>query len=37
MRFRFPLRALDRYVRREWLRVFLITLLGFPILVAGGG
>jgi lipopolysaccharide export system permease protein len=30
---RFPLRALDRYVLREWLRVFLITLLGFPILV----
>ena len=34
--FRFPpvaLRTLDRYVLREWLRVFLITLLGFPILV----
>ena len=27
------LRTLDRYVLREWLRVFLITLLGFPILV----
>ena len=26
-------RTLDRYVLREWLRVFLITLLGFPILV----
>jgi lipopolysaccharide export system permease protein len=25
--------TLDRYVLREWLRVFLITLLGFPILV----
>ena len=34
--FRVPhvaLRTLDRYVLREWLRVFLITLLGFPILV----
>src|SRR5262245_51562263 len=30
---RFPIRTLDRYVLREWLRVFLITLLGFPILV----
>ena len=30
---RFPLRTLDRYLLREWLRVFLITLLGFPILV----
>lgn len=27
------LRTLDRYLLREWLRVFLITLLGFPILV----
>jgi len=27
------LRTLDRYVVREWLRVFLVTLLGFPILV----
>ncbi len=26
-------RTLDRYLLREWLRVFLITLLGFPILV----
>jgi lipopolysaccharide export system permease protein len=26
-------RTLDRYVLREWLRTFLITLLGFPILV----
>lgn len=25
--------TLDRYLVREWLRVFLITLLGFPILV----
>jgi lipopolysaccharide export system permease protein len=25
--------TLDRYVLREWLRVFFITLLGFPILV----
>jgi len=25
--------TLDRYVVRDWLRVFLITLLGFPILV----
>jgi len=34
--FRVPhvaLRTLDRYVLREWLRVFLVTLLGFPILV----
>ena len=34
--FRLPtwgLRTLDRYLLREWLRVFLITLLGFPILV----
>jgi len=30
---RFALRTLDRYVVREWLRVFLITLIGFPILV----
>jgi lipopolysaccharide export system permease protein len=27
------IRTLDRYLVREWLRVFLITLLGFPILV----
>ena len=27
------MRTLDRYLLREWLRVFLITLLGFPILV----
>src|ERR1044072_6363615 len=27
------LRTLDKYLLREWLRVFLITLLGFPILV----
>ncbi|HJS42377.1 MAG TPA: LptF/LptG family permease [Gemmatimonadales bacterium] len=27
------MRTLDGYVLREWLRVFLITLLGFPILV----
>src|SRR5439155_1096121 len=26
-------RTLDRYLLREWSRVFLITLLGFPILV----
>ncbi|MFN2569999.1 MAG: LptF/LptG family permease [Gemmatimonadales bacterium] len=25
--------TLDRYLLREWLRVFLVTLLGFPILV----
>ena len=25
--------TLDRYLLREWLRVFLITLIGFPILV----
>jgi len=34
--FRLPttaLRTLDRYLLRDWLRVFLITLLGFPILV----
>ena len=34
--FRIPqitLRTLDRYLLDEWLRVFLITLLGFPILV----
>src|ERR1043166_4001830 len=34
--FRMPhvqLRTLDLYLLREWLRVFLITLLGFPILV----
>lgn len=31
---RFPLgNTLDLYLLREWLRVFLITLLGFPILV----
>src|SRR6266436_4274991 len=33
--FRIPqitLRTLDRYLLSEWLRVFLITLLGFPIL-----
>ncbi|HEV2671105.1 MAG TPA: LptF/LptG family permease [Gemmatimonadales bacterium] len=29
----FALRTLDRYLLREWLRVFLITLFGFPILV----
>jgi lipopolysaccharide export system permease protein len=28
-----PISTLDRYLLREWLRVFLITLLGFPILV----
>src|SRR5258705_10658205 len=33
MRFHFALRTLDRYLLREWLRVLLITLLGFPILV----
>jgi lipopolysaccharide export system permease protein len=41
MRFRFAFRiphfalgnTLDRYLFREWLRVFLVTLLGFPILV----
>ncbi len=27
------LRTLDRYLLSEWLRVFLVTLLGFPILV----
>jgi Lipopolysaccharide export system permease LptF/LptG len=27
------LRTLDRYVLSEWLRVFFVTLLGFPILV----
>src|SRR5439155_6448796 len=35
MRFRIPhfaLRTLDRYLLSEWLRVFLVTLLGFPIL-----
>ena len=35
--FRLPRSALgntlDRYLLREWLRVFLVTLLGFPILV----
>jgi lipopolysaccharide export system permease protein len=34
--FRIPqitLRTLDRYLLSEWLRVFLVTLLGFPILV----
>src|SRR2546423_9733657 len=30
---RSALRTLDRYVVGEWLRVFLITLIGFPILV----
>src|SRR3989475_9543234 len=25
--------TLDRYVVREWLKVFLITVLGFPLLV----
>lgn len=25
--------TLDRYLLREWLRVFLVTLLGFPVLV----
>ncbi len=29
----FAFRTLDRYVVRDWLRVFLVTLLGFPILV----
>ena len=29
----FTFLTLDRYLFREWLRVFLITLLGFPILV----
>jgi lipopolysaccharide export system permease protein len=29
----FAFRTLDRYLLREWLRVFLVTLLGFPILV----
>jgi lipopolysaccharide export system permease protein len=29
----FAFRTLDRYLLQEWLRVFLITLLGFPILV----
>jgi lipopolysaccharide export system permease protein len=34
MRLRFPLGStLDRYLLGDWLRVFLITLLGFPILV----
>jgi len=28
----FALRTLDRYLLSEWLRVFLVTLLGFPIL-----
>src|SRR5258705_12710024 len=27
------MKTLDRYLLGEWLRVFLITLLGFPILV----
>jgi lipopolysaccharide export system permease protein len=27
------MRTLDRYLLREWLRVFLVTLLGFPVLV----
>ncbi|HXO85923.1 MAG TPA: LptF/LptG family permease, partial [Gemmatimonadales bacterium] len=25
--------TLDRYLLREWVRVFLVTLIGFPILV----
>src|SRR6266567_7377752 len=29
----FRIRTLDRYLVRDWLRVFLVTLLGFPILV----
>jgi len=29
----FRVRTLDRYLLREWLRVLLVTLLGFPILV----
>src|SRR5260370_23406688 len=29
----FAFRTLDRYLLSEWLRVLLITLLGFPILV----
>jgi lipopolysaccharide export system permease protein len=36
LRFRIPhfaFRTLDRYLLQEWLRVFLVTLLGFPILV----
>src|SRR5213083_3179207 len=36
LRFRIPhfaFRTLDRYLLREWLRVFLVTLIGFPILV----
>src|SRR5258708_11341967 len=33
MRFHFAFRTLDRYLLSEWLRVLLITLLGFPILV----
>ncbi|PYP09042.1 MAG: hypothetical protein DMD59_10255 [Gemmatimonadetes bacterium] len=36
LRFRIPhfaFRTLDRYLLREWLRVLLVTLLGFPILV----
>ena len=33
MKLHFALRTLDRYLLREWLRVLLITLLGFPILV----
>src|SRR5213083_1204980 len=36
LRFRIPHFAfctLDRYLLREWLRVFLVTLIGFPILV----
>src|SRR5881396_2480938 len=31
--FAFRIRTLDRYLVRDWLRVFLVTLLGFPILV----
>jgi lipopolysaccharide export system permease protein len=27
------MRALDRYVLKEWLRIFLITAFGFPILI----
>jgi lipopolysaccharide export system permease protein len=30
---RFEFKTLDLYLLREWLRVFLVTLLGFPILV----
>ena len=27
------MRALDRYVLKEWLRIFLITAFGFPVLI----